>query len=557
MIVTYGQRGGAKCAQQLRQVAEGLNMRIAETMPALKLTRDQIEANDGSVTPERDLPRTAFRFRRPSPNLARRLTLVRLIAPQLHTELVADQSGGCSTIHTAGFCRFAAGTCQRDGYGDLLRWNNQRSRGITMRRAIFGTGLALIVSALAPASHGQAAHGQAAHGQASPASAYPHTSWGAPDLQGFWSNASITHMTRPDSLTTLVITAEQAKKLEAGDFNNQRLAADQKPTDQTLGAPVTGGLQANGNYNAFWWDPGSKVAQVNGEYRSSWIIEPANGRIPYKNRPAPAGGVADAPAAAGAAAKLAAPVKPAPPAASAPAASAPARLETSKPVAVAGPVTAPLKPEAKAFVEPGPSYGAVGVGRIESAKAYEGPESRSLGERCLIGFGGTGGPVMNNVLYNNAYQIVQSPQSVMILVEMNHDARIIPILADAATAAAAHKPNVIKPWLGDSVGWYEGDTLVIETQDVNPFQKSYVSGGGRLIERFSRQADGALLYRFEVDDPRQFTQTWKGEMPFHPLKGGLYEYGCHEGNYALVGILQGAREKEKRGELMEATAESE
>ena len=401
-----------------------------------------------------------------------------------------------------------------------------------MDHAIFRTGLALIMAALAPAAHGQTSHGQASHGPASQAPAPAHTSWGAPDLQGFWSNASITHMTRPASLTTLVITAEQAKKLEAGDFNNQRLAADQKPTDQTLGAPVTGGLQANGNYNAFWWDPGSKVAQVNGEYRSSWIIEPANGRIPYKSRPAPA--------------------RPA-----APAASAPARAEPAKPAAAARPAAAAAKPEGRAFVEPGPSYGAVGVGRIESAKAYEGPESRSLGERCLIGFGGTGGPVMNNVLYNNAYQIVQSPRSVMILVEMNHDARIIPILADAAAAAAAHKPNVIKPWLGDSVGWYEGDTLVVETRNVNPFQKSYVSDGGKLIERFSRQADGALLYRFEVDDPQQFTQVWKGEMPFHLLKGGLYEYGCHEGNYALVGILQGAREKEKRGELMEATADSE
>jgi hypothetical protein len=384
-----------------------------------------------------------------------------------------------------------------------------------MRHLLAGSGLALIVGVLAPV----------ASAQASPSDDHPHLSWGAPDLQGFWTNASITHMSRPASLTTLVITAEQAKKLEDGDLNNQRLVADQKPTDQTLGAPITGGLQNNGNYNAFWWDPGKKVAQINGEYRSSWIVEPANGRIPYKNRPTP----------------------PARPAASAVAKPVP------KPAAAA---SASAKSEPKAFVEPGPSYGAVG-NRVENAAAYAGPEVRGVGERCLIGFGGTGGPVMNNVLYNNAYEIVQSPQAVMILVEMNHDARIIPIVADASKAAAAHKPSAIKPWLGDSVGWYEGDTLVVETRNVNPIQKGYVSEGGKLIERFSRMKDGALLYQFEVDDPKQFTQVWKGEMPFHPLQGGLYEYACHEGNYALVGILQGARQKEKRGELLESTAESE
>ena len=400
-----------------------------------------------------------------------------------------------------------------------------------MDRAIYLTSATLVFAALAPFAFGQTA----------PVPGQSHTSWGAPNLQGFWTNASITHMTRAAGLSTLVISADQAKQLEAGDFNNQRLAADQKPTDQTLGAPVTGGLQANGNYNAFWWDPGSKVAQINGEYRSSWIVEPANGRIPFKSRPASQGlGGEDGPVRAPAPAQSLAPTNPSP------------ANPTAK---LAKPAPAPVKPEPRAFVEPGPSYGAVG-GRPEYAKAYEGPEARSLGERCLIGFGGTGGPVMNNVLYNNAYEIVQSPQAVVILVEMNHDARIIPIVADASKAAAAHKPNIIKPWLGDSIGWYEGETLVIETRNVNPLQKGYISEGGKLIERFSRMSDGALLYQFEVDDPQQFTQIWKGEMPFHPLQGGLYEYGCHEGNYAMVGILQGAREKEKRGELM-AAAEGE
>jgi hypothetical protein len=358
----------------------------------------------------------------------------------------------------------------------------------------------------------------------------PKTSWGAPDLQGYWTNASITKMSRPAGVTSLVLTPEQAKAIEDGDLNNRRLIADQKPTDQTLGAPAAGGLQNNGNYNAFWWDPGTKVAQVNGEYRSSWIVEPADGRIPYKNRAAPARPAAAAPAPA-----RAAPV--------------PQRQAAAPPTASAS--------GTKPFVEPGPSYGNVGVGRQESARAYEGPESRSLGERCLIGFGNTGGPVMTNVLYNNMYQIVQSPKHVMILIEMNNDARIIPILASASEAAGAHRPSAIKPWLGDSVGWYEGDTLVVETKNVNPIQRGHIGPNGKLIERFTRAGKDEILYRFEVDDPDQFSQVWRGEMPFRTGQGGLWEYACHEGNYGLTGILEGARQKEKLGQALETTAESE
>jgi hypothetical protein len=238
-------------------------------------------------------------------------------------------------------------------------------------------------------------------------------------------------------------------------------------------------------------------------------------------------------------------------------ATAPAASPAPKPAAATS--AAPKAGEPKAFVEPGPSYGSART-RLSPeavAKSYEGPESRSLGERCLIGFGNTGGPVMTNVLYNNMYQIVQSPNSVMILVEMNHDARIIPIVANASAAAAAHKPNTIRPWLGDSVGWYEGDTLVVETKNVNPVQRGYISTQGKLTEKFTRAADGVILYQFEVDDPSQFSQVWKGEMPLNAGKGGLWEYACHEGNYGLKDILQGARQKEARGEPLELTADSE
>jgi len=410
-----------------------------------------------------------------------------------------------------------------------------------MKRQL-ATAIALILAA-SPAAFAQA-----------PANAVyqkPHTSWGAPDLQGYWSNASITKMSRPAGLTTLIITPEQAKGLEDKDLNNQRLAADQKPTDQTVGAPAVGGLQNNGNYNAFWWDPGKTVAKINGEYRSSWIVEPANGRIPYK------AGRAGAARAAAAANSEEGPPPPRAAAAPAPAArpAAPAaKPAAAKPAAKTG---APAKPEPKAFVEPGPSYGSVGVGRVDAEASYRGPESRSLGERCLIGFGNTGGPVMTNVLYNNMYQIVQAPNAVMIQVEMNHDARIIPIFKTAAEATKAHRPVAIKQWLGDSVGWYEGDTLVVETKNVNPAQRGYVGPNGKLIERFTRISEAQILYGFEVDDPDQFAQVWKGEIAFNAGKGGLWEYACHEGNYGLIGILEGARQREKRGEKLELTAESE
>src|SRR5262249_22682567 len=132
----------------------------------------------------------------------------------------------------------------------------------------------------------------------------------------FWTNASITKMSRPQGVANLVLTPEEAKKLESGDFNNRRLAADQKPTDQSLGAPAKGNLQANGNYNAFWWDPGSKVAQINGEYRSPWITKPPTGRTPYNPgrgaRPAVDGEGGPAIAAAAAPVPAARPASPSP-----------------------------------------------------------------------------------------------------------------------------------------------------------------------------------------------------------------------------------------------------
>ncbi|MFK7865290.1 MAG: hypothetical protein AB8B95_13810 [Pseudohongiellaceae bacterium] len=171
----------------------------------------------------------------------------------------------------------------------------------------------------------------------------------------------------------------------------------------------------------------------------------------------------------------------------------------------------------------------------------DGPEGRALGERCLIGFGSTGGPPMNNVLYNNMYQIVQTDDYLMIMVEMVHDARIIPIDSE-------HRPEELEPWLGDSVAHWEGDTLVVETVNLHPQQAprnvAALSKQGKIIERFSRYSAEQILYEFEVTDPVYYTQTWRGEMAFNATETKPYEYACHEGNYGLPGILGGARRLE-------------
>ena len=177
--------------------------------------------------------------------------------------------------------------------------------------------------------------------------------------------------------------------------------------------------------------------------------------------------------------------------------------------------------------------------------AYEGPEDLPLRERCLIAQSDGGGPVMLNGLYNNNYGFHLTKDYLVIEVEMVHDARIIPIYESAEKARASHKPAVIKPWLGDSVAWWEGDTLVSETRNVHPVQTSRtttpLSPEGTVTERFTRIAPGELLYQFRVEDPVHYTTAWTGEYSFKPVDGNIYEYACHEGNYSMEGILGGAR----------------
>jgi hypothetical protein len=127
-------------------------------------------------------------------------------------------------------------------------------------------------------------------------------------------------------------------------------------------------------------------------------------------------------------------------------------------------------------------------------------------------------------------------------IEMNHDARIIRIKKPGEDAART--PDVVQQWFGDSVGWWEGDTLVVETRNVHPLQargRIPLSPEGKVIERFKRVSDVEIFYSYEVNDPVNYSQVWKGEMPLRQSKESVYEYACHEGNYALPGILRGMK----------------
>ncbi len=160
---------------------------------------------------------------------------------------------------------------------------------------------------------------------------------------------------------------------------------------------------------------------------------------------------------------------------------------------------------------------------------------------------------MMGALYNNTYQFVQTDDYVMILVEMVHDARIVPIFDSPDEARANRLPTVHEPWFGDSVGWYEGDQLVVETVNIKPQQLRQstvpITKQGRIIERFSRYSDGEMLYRFTVEDSNLYSQAWTAELSFYATEDRLYEYACHEGNYSMPGSLAGARTLEVNEEF--------
>jgi hypothetical protein len=180
--------------------------------------------------------------------------------------------------------------------------------------------------------------------------------------------------------------------------------------------------------------------------------------------------------------------------------------------------------------QPGNRTPAARAGGTSSVK------DRGLSERCL--FVGMVGPPMLPTLYNNNYQIVQTPDAVMILSEEIHDARIIRMNAQ-------HISQDIRVWLGDSIGRWEGDALVVET--TNFTDRTRFRGSSRdlkVIERFTRADANTILYKATMEDASTWSKPWTLELPFAAIKGPIYEYACHEGNYAIVDILGGARKME-------------
>jgi len=307
-----------------------------------------------------------------------------------------------------------------------------------------------------------------------------------PDLSGTYNIATLTPLQRPKAFgDNLLLTKEQADELIAAE---QALIDEGAQTsDPDRDAPPDGGDGSEGaagnvgGYNTFWIDRGDDVFTIDGKFRTSIITSPADGRRPAMTPPA--------------------------------------RAKYMKYISQFRPN------KGTAYWMPGPG-------------PYDDMELRPNAERCLLGFGSTSGPPMFPVLYNNLKRIVQTEDHVMILVEMVHDARIIRL-------NSKHAPDDQRFWLGDSIGRFEGDTLVVDT--TNFTDRPGLSGASRnlqVTEKFRKNKDGSLHYSFTVNDPTVWTKSWSGEYPWPTSDDKVFEYACHEGNYALGNIMRGARRME-------------
>jgi hypothetical protein len=328
----------------------------------------------------------------------------------------------------------------------------------------------------------------------------PRTPDGVPDLQGNWSNETQTPLERMGkggpTLTDAQAAALEKRAHDVDEFRDRPTNPDEKatkdngtydlaavPGEPTFVERVAQAAGGNvGGYNGFWLDPGNKVVRIDGVARSSIIVDPADGHIPQ-------------------------------------------------------------------LTDAGKQRMAERMGFAKKVGEFDGPEVRSLSDRCLTSFGSNAGPPMlPNYFYNNNYTIVQTKDHVMIMTEMVHDARIIRI------GATKHAPAQVRKWFGDSIGHWEGDTLVVETTNINPIQLSQGGGFGpyrgasdqlKVTERITRTGPDVLNYKFTVEDPGSLTASYSGELPFNRIDETIYEYACAEGNYALPGMLAGAREQER------------
>jgi len=317
----------------------------------------------------------------------------------------------------------------------------------------------------------------------------PRTPDGRPDLSGVYDIATLTPLTRPIALGDR-LTLTDAEAIDVAKRAAAFKAATSRSSDPNRKAPPAGGdgsEGASGNvggYNTVWIDNGSGSFKIDGKWRTSLITDPANGQMPALT------------------------------------------AEGKKRAAARAVYARPNRGDAfwiKEGISPGP---------------YDDPELRPVAERCLLSFGSGGGPPMLPILYNNLKQIVQTKDTVMLLNEMVHDARVIRINGQ-------HEPSDIRRWLGDSIGRWDGDTLVVDTTNFNDYPA--LAGATRtlhVIEKFKRLDDKSLLYSFTVDDPTVWTKPWSGEILWPATNDRIYEYACHEGNYSFTGIMRGARELE-------------
>jgi len=306
----------------------------------------------------------------------------------------------------------------------------------------------------------------------------PRTAWGHPDLQGNWTNATLTPFQRPVGQPA-VMSAAQVAEIESGQA--AEVAAGAAPSDPDRPPPPGGGTDpvcidsSTSCYNEVYRDPGDRVAIVGDEPRSSLVTTPADGRIPD--------------------------------------------------------LTAEGKRRVEAFMASRADFG-----------PFDHPELRPLAERCVVSFGMSAGPPMlPNYWYNNNYTIVQTPDHILIMAEMVHDVRIIRLGERPAGQG-------ITPWFGESWGHWDGETLVVETTNLNPdhwFRGVPPSEDRVVTERFKRVDAETILYEFEIDDATMFTSAWGGQVPFKRFDDRVYEYACHEGNYALSNVLRGARYEEE------------
>ena len=335
----------------------------------------------------------------------------------------------------------------------------------------------------------------------------PRTPDGKPDLTGTYDASTLTPLSRPPQFgDNLYLTPEEAEKIEKTARELRALTSQNSNPDRE--APDVGGARsfglegapANpleaaagnvGGYNSFWLDQGDSVLTVDGQFRTSIITEPKNGQQP------------------------------------------------------------PLTPDAmrrmrQLYDQFHPNDGTAFWLEWDRPGPYDDIEVRPLPERCLLTYS-TAVPVLPSI-YNNTQRIVQTGDEVMILTEMVHDVRVVRLHSQ-------HLPAEMKFWLGDSIGWWEGDTLVVETTNFKSEPGGYYYGPVdrlKVIERFTRWNQKTLHYAFEVENPERWTGPWKGDLTWTSIdgepNGRVFEYACHEGNYAMGNIMRGARllEREAR-----------